>query len=381
MTKRKIIYFILSIISVLFYILFVGELSFYLMVFVVLLPAFLAAVLLIGKFSIKCSIDIKYKTAFKNSNCQFFLTVSNKSIFPFPTSIIKIEYKNKLCQTVNNMYISVPIHPRVTQTVNFSLCSNCCGIMNVKIASVRLFDYIKLFSCRAKVMKETDVYIIPEISSKILDHRLKNIFADDSEKFSKFKSGDDPSEIFDLKDYQPGDKLSRIHWNLSTKQNQLITKHYSQCISSPIAIIPDIDFNVTSLSEIDSALEIFYGISFLLIENEIIHKIYRFPSSEEITVSDRETLNKCYIDILKYAQDTGITTDKIYRISERQSELYVITNKDFNSYKISEASLNGKINYIFVNEAFENEDFIRSDSINISKLPVNSASDRLNRIL
>lgn len=381
MAKRKFLYFVLSVISIVFYVLFVENLSFYLMIFIIILPMFLGAVLLIGKFNIKCSLDIKYKTALKNSNCQFFLTISNKSIFPFPTSVIKIEYTNKLCKTVNSMYISVPIHPRVTQTVNFALCSDCCGIMNVKIVSVRLFDYIKLFSCRARVMKENDVYILPDISSEILDYHMKSIFADDSDKFSKLRSGDDPSEIFDLKDYAPGDKLSRIHWNLSSKQNQLITKHYSQCISSPIAIIPDVDFKGGSLMEIDAALEVFYGISFSFIENEIIHKILLFPSSEEITVSDADILNKCYIDILKYAENTGVTPDKIRSISERQSELYVITNKDFNNYKISEASINGKINYVFVNEAFENVDFIRSDNINISKLPVNSASAHLDRIL
>ncbi len=380
MTARKIIYFILIIISVMFYILFLEDLSFYLLIFILALPLFLATVLMIGKFNIKCTLSSEYKTSLKNNKCKFFLNIRNKSIFPFPISVIIIEYSNKLSGTANKMYISVPIHPHKSQTVSFALSSDYCGVMNVKITSIRLYDYIKLFSCKVKVMKETDIYVIPEATSDILKKERKTIYADDSEKFSRIKSGDDPSEIFELKDYSPGDKLSRIHWNLSSKQNQLITKHYSQCISSPVTVIPDFDF-YTPLTELDGVLEFFYGLSFILSENEITHKIHLTGISEEIIVSDYDTLNNCYIDILKRRENIALNKEDILSASEGQSEIYIITNKKRDDYQIPENIISGETYYIFISDEFKKADFMQADNLKIAQLPVYAVAEYLERIL
>lgn len=341
----------------------------------------MAVILLIGKFMVKFSLNSESDIFLKNNNCQFILTINNKSIFPFPMAIVKIEYLNKFSSLPNNMFISVPIHPHTIQTITFNLSSDYCGIINVKIKSIKLFDYIKLFSCNIKSENNTEVFIIPEIFNDIPENDIKTISADDSEKFSKLKSGDDPSEIFELKNYVPGDKINRIHWNLSSKQNQLITKHYSQCISSPIIIIPDINFDQISLLEIDAVLELFYGISFYFTENEIIHKIYMPLFSENVNVVDYDTLNDCYINLLKGSHETDISLEEIMSMSEDNSAIYIVTNKEFKDYKISDISIAGEINYIFVSDSFGKPDFMQSDNIKISRLSSQTALDYLEQIL
>lgn len=381
MILRKVIYFILTVISIIFYILFIEKLSFYTMVFVIALPAALAIILIIAKFNIKCSLSAENKMTIKNDNCKFYLKIKNKSIFPFPMTDIKIEYLNKISGAANNMYISVPIHSHTTQTICFSLSSDYCGIMNVKVKWIRLTDYIKLFSCKVKAEADTDVFIIPEISSENCEYNFKSISTDESEKFSKTQSGDDPSEIFELKNYVPGDKINRIHWNLSSKQNQLITKYYSQGISSPTTIIPDFDFESSSLYEIDGSLEIFYGISYIFTENEIIHNIYISSTSEIVSVSNCNTLNECYVNILSEMKNNFIDIDAIRSISENQSQIYIITNKRLNEYPVTEFISNGEIHYIFISDSFEKSEFIHSDNMKISKLPAAAASDYIEKIL
>ena len=49
----------------------------------------------------------------------------------------------------------------------------------------------------------------------------------DSDRFSTYKKGDDPSEIFDIREYADGDKIQRIHWKLSSKTGDLMVKEGS----------------------------------------------------------------------------------------------------------------------------------------------------------
>ncbi len=104
----------------------------------------------------------------------------------------------------------------------------------------------------------------------------------DSKIFKKHNSGDDPSEIFALKEYVMGDKPNRIHWNLSLKHNELIVRHYSQPVNSSIILI--IDFCGTSGADaqaLDTAAEVAFSIAFFLTENDIPFKLAYYCKSED----------------------------------------------------------------------------------------------------
>ena len=86
------------------------------------------------------------------SNCLYY----GKSLIEmcirdrFSNSIITIEYFNNLLKSYDTMILTVPIHPLCNERINFSLTSDYCGILNIKIKSIQIYDFIKLFSCRIK---------------------------------------------------------------------------------------------------------------------------------------------------------------------------------------------------------------------------------------
>lgn len=368
MLSRKILYFILIVISVLFYILYIEKFSFYLMIFILSFPVAMLIILLFGKLFIKCTLTPVSATSIKKSNCGFNLKIINKSIFPFPTAVIKIKYKNRLSDNSDIFKISVPIHSLASQTITFNLSSEFCGIVNAKVVHIRLFDYLKLFSCRIKSESQADVYIIPDATAEIIPNKLNKIHDEASTEFSKYKSGDDPSEIFELKDYVPGDKINRIHWNLSSKQNQLITKHYSLNIDSPVAVISDILFDMkeTNLIKIDTALEIIYKVSFTLLENQIKHYGHIKGIHEAFYISDFESLNNFYITLLDKTNHK--TDDSLPDDIFSKSEIYLVTNKPYKNYEITEYNSSAQIKYIFSGNYSEQSVTRQTDSIKIHLL-------------
>lgn len=62
----------------------------------------------------------------------------------------------------------------------------------------------------------------------------------DSDRFSTYKKGDDPSEIFDIREYADGDKIQRIHWKLSSKTGDLMVKEGSLPLMKEIHIFIDL---------------------------------------------------------------------------------------------------------------------------------------------
>ncbi len=347
MFSRKIIYSVLIVISVFFYILFVDKLSFYIMVFVFSLPVAFLIVLLSAKIGVKCKLTAVSKTAMKKSGCDFNLKIVNKTFFPYPSSVVKIYYRNDLSENEEIMKISFPVHPRTSQTLTFRLSSEYCGVLNVKIHHIRIYDYIKLFSCRVKTETNAHVYITPDPVIQSVPDAFRTIVTDESNEFSKYKSGDDPSEIFELKEFVQGDKINRIHWNLSSKQNQLITKHYSLAVNTSVAIIVDIDFNST-LQKIDTALEFFYTLSYSLTEHHINHVLYVKGLDKLYEISDYEHLEEVYINILKYKSCSENDSEIISKLTAEKSDFFLVTNRPFKNYDIPDISDFSRLKCFFI---------------------------------
>ena len=348
MFSRKIIYSVLIIISVFFYILFVEKLSFYIMIFVFSLPFAFLIVLLSAKIGIKCTLTAASKTAIKKSDCDFNLKIINKTFFPYPSSVVKIYYRNDLSENEEIMKISFPVHPRTSQTLTFRLSSDFCGVLNVRMHHIKIYDYIKLFSCRVKTETNAHVYITPDPVIQSVPEVFRTIVTDESNEFSKCKSGDDPSEIFELKEFVQGDRINRIHWNLSSKQNQLITKHYSLAINTSIAIIVDIDFNST-LQKIDTTLEFFYALSYSLTEHHINHVIYVKGFDKLYEIYDYEHLEELYINILKYKPDSENDGEILSKLITEKSDFFLVTNRSFKNYDIPDIPDFSRLKCFFTN--------------------------------
>lgn len=389
MIITKIFYFILIIISLLFYFLYIGDLSLYLMIFIISLPVLLGIIILIAKFKIKFDISAASPTSVKNEKCKFTLSIKNKTIFPFSNSLIKIEYKNKLSGIKNYMDIYVPIHPLTEEKLNFYLSSDYCGILNIKIQSVKIYDFIKLFSCKIKPNINTDIYILPNIDFDNISHISKVLNDDNNDIYSKIKSGDDPSEIFELKSYIPGDKINRIHWNLSFKRNKFITKYYSQPVNSSIIVVLDL-IKIDSIYSIDTAIELFYNISAQMIKNQITFEICYFnlqsQEIEYINISDIDTLIEITILLMNnfiVDYNNSIIND-IGKACINKSELFFITNKYENNddiIKLFDNNYSTEKSLIFVSDAFSKSKFKYLENLTIAEIPAGKFNENIEKIL
>lgn len=237
----------------------------------------------ITKKCITLEFAVKDKNVAKNVDFPIQLVVTNKSFFPIGKADVKIEYYNIFNDEVSAFDLYLPIQARNSQRVTFRLSSKFCGIIKIKSSCLHIYDPLKIFKFKAAECINTEVNILPE------GHEISGIVQytdrvnEESDIFSEHRSGDDPSEVFDLREYNPGDKLNRIHWKLSSKKDDFIVKEYSMPIDVPCVLFLDLNSyssNSQKLPVLDTVIETFISLSQFLLDNERGHSVVYFDNSQ-----------------------------------------------------------------------------------------------------
>ena len=295
------VYIILYITSLLFYILYKGAFSFYLFAFLTLMPV---VIFIINEYlsrKIKVSFIKKKQTAAKSSRIPLVIKVENKSVFPAANMTINIDCIGTLTNKKDTVKINTPVYPKDTQYLKMQIYGEHYGNIKVKLRKCVISDFLKLFRIKVKKLEkenltETEFTIVPDyipIENNIADY---SEYAMESNEFSKISKGDDPSEIFDIHEYTDGDRISRIHWKLTAKQDKTMVKDYSLPITNAIVLL--IDFGIKNdvnnkLDVYDTIIESVSAISRYLTENSVNHKAVWFDiknnTIKEVVINDDES--------------------------------------------------------------------------------------------
>ncbi len=124
--------------------------------------------------------------------------------------------------------------------------TSCVGTVRMEISKVWCYDLIGLIAIPVpkrlwKKLEGESLLVTPTVSEvPVLVSRQSRDFAGESEVYSKEKGGDDASEIFRIRNYQPGDKLRSIHWKLSAKTNELMVCEESLPLGCPVLFFLDL---------------------------------------------------------------------------------------------------------------------------------------------
>lgn len=209
--------------------------------------------------------------------------VTNHSIFPVSYFGLNFSYSfyNDNLKTRNR--ISMSMNARSEQIVHCHIKTTNCGMITYSCDSFQVYDYFRLFSLRKKTKEAIRIMILPklyEIEENFIPN--PNGIVKDGDIYSKQKPGDDPSEVFGIREYQEGDRLHRIHWKLSSKKDQLMIKEFSLPINCSVDIIVDLYCdNKRDKKYMDSLYEVVASLSNHFILSNIIHSITWYDSNKQ----------------------------------------------------------------------------------------------------
>ena len=384
MIKTKIIYFFIIIGTFLFAILYSDYFPLAIFIITLVLPIILNIIIRIIKKSI--SLDIKSIDVAQNKNddIEVKILIKNNSIFPAINGELKLYYYNKFSGNKETEYINFPINSKETESIDFKIKSKYCGKLIIELQSLKIYDYLTFSSVKKKLNKSKEIIVLPQIYDLNFSGNVININSLDGEIFSKDKAGDDPSEVFNVREYVEGDKIQRIHWKLSSKVDNVMIKEYSQPIVHNSIIIVEICESENNINTIQGIIETAISLSHMLLSYNYIHYICWYDKSKDffnkIIINSEEDMLGVACELLSlkpYTDDVlSLKNYNIEKGSEEYSRKFYVTS-NIPKTNIMDIKENENMDIFYLDDGSKSN----IDGINIKTIDVNNLKNSLENLV
>lgn len=352
----KLVYFLITLCSAVFYVLYKGDLSFYLLAFLLAMPVVLYAALAIGSAFLKIKVYCDSPVTERGKAAVIKINLYNRSFLPVSSCMVKIRYTVSAPFEDEIPFVhtaSVPLGGRASETVSLNFLPKHCGAVSVTVKSVRLRDLMGITSVRKKVGFNMRITVLPAILPVSPSIESNYVYSAESSVFSREKPGDDPSEIFMLREYRDGDRHNLIHWKLSGRSDNFIVRELSKPVGSRILIMADTG-SCRSAEGADRVLEAAASVSCSLAESGAAHTFavplggYSLRTSE---ITDPDSLYTELAEIcrgikeLEYGSNIAYVaeiSDSVYVANGGFSRVIAVSEQDGGAYADELSSICGE---------------------------------------
>ena len=303
-----ITYIILTIFIGIFHILYKGDLSFIILAFLFALPVVMFIILAIQVRLLQISVSSDNAVSERGKAASIRVILNNRSVLPIAACKISVRYRSVYMSDVsskpnNEKYsITIPVKQRTVETVSLSLTPDHCGVVEFYIKNIKITDFLGFSFLFRKIGFADKIIVLPNAFP--MNGSLENGIVNGSESntFSAVRAGDDPSEIFQLREYRDGDRHNRIHWKLSSRSESFIVKELSQPVNSKILILCDFS-GCGDAEHTDMVFDMAMTLSSFFIRNGTAHTLAAAYDDFTLFTADISNDNELY------AAFTGLCTD------------------------------------------------------------------------
>ncbi len=245
----------------------------------------------------------------KGQSAEVKITVKNDSRFSVFSCDVTLSIRNLLTGDDTDERFSFAVGGGKAIVFPFSIQNELCGCAELSIKEVRVGDPFRLLTRKRPAQARASVYFFPHPIQLPLQSDVFEAYDMESFRYSSARRGDDPSDIFAIRAYMPGDSMKAIHWKLSGKLGDVQVKEYGLPVDSKLLILLDRDMEpgqeLTAQQRSDAA-ELAISLSYTLWQRGLSHCVgwydYRFSqfvtrpvtSESDFWESAREMLRAPY---------------------------------------------------------------------------------------
>ena len=267
---------------------------------------------LIGLFFAYRGINVRIVTPEKNisRNSIGYMKVilDNRSIVVSYDTCVKVDTENTFYGGKSGAVFSLPAAARKSFEHHIPLKYSMNGIYKFTIENITIRDLMGFVSIKKKQECTTEVNVFPESTTNLaLD--MADISRGMTESEETVKKGHDFSDVSDVREYIPGDKLMSIHWKLSAKRDILMVKDRVSMSDQQMVIL-------TELCGGDEAVDDILSLTYAVIEKMVRDQTYvrlMWWSDGNFSFEERQIMN---LENLREAF-TSLYYEKIYNDSEK----------------------------------------------------------------
>lgn len=315
----RVLYLILLLGCWLFYVLYRDTLSLLTFAAVVIFPLISLIMLLITAFSAKLGVVCENRSGVceKGSVIRFRVWVKNPSFLPAQSVTLNFSVKNSFGGGEKRLSAVVALPAFGSGGASAAVMSEHCGNIIFTPEYAVFHDLFRLFKIKRRLGKPVGICVLPRLSptDEISENQAE--CHSDGAEFSVSVSGDDPSEIFDIREYRDGDPQNRILHKLSARYENLLVRELSQPADKRLYLFADSFFSGNTeeqLAECDRMLCALCSVSAAFLEDGTSFALH-FSEGNSRLVTDEDSwfsaLSELYSEIGKTRSDClyGLLSD------------------------------------------------------------------------
>lgn len=230
----------------------------------------------------------------------------------------QIFVRNRLCIPVCKMRINLSYQYAGEEKKN-------SGKVCAELVDCRVYDVLGIWSFRKRMKKKAEILIFPKTYPIVTEVTVQtsNFFLE-GERFSEEVSGDDPSELFALRDYQPGDRMARIHWKLSARKGEWYVKEFGRPVGTAVLLLlePVWKEGGQSAAEISRYLQTAVSLVRSLLNAECSHVVSWIMENGELERARIFTEEDVYLFAIRFLETWGAGRASHESLTESYRSIY-----------------------------------------------------------
>ena len=224
----------------------------------------------------------------KNEEIPLQINIRNKSVMPIFCCVCLCA-ENRLTDTSEYREIRMVLPPGRKTERSVTISDEYCGRITVRIDKIDIEDPLRILAAE-HVTKEVDgeggkksidslkrnCYVAPLIGTMTIPSDWLDSYDMESYRYSQYEKGNDPGEVFGVREYIEGDSPKQIHWKLTAKLGEMTVKIPSLPVENNILVILDNLLEEGTRLEADRRsrmIEDYCSLSMSLAEKDIAHSI------------------------------------------------------------------------------------------------------------
>lgn len=242
----------------------------------------------------------------------------------------RIGYKNVMARSYRHVTLTAQEVPDGASGYQYELLISEAGSYEFRLEALLFYDKLGIFHLKKKGKGGVHVTVLPEIREMpvSIGYRVRNFYGD-SDVYDELRPGYDPGEVFGVREFHDGDRLSSVLWKLSAKTEELMVRENSLPKACPVRL-----FLYAYGDGTDGMLESIAGMAFSLMDARCaFFAVWMSRSQKEILRARVDDEESFYLFLVTYMQDcseefTG-DLEKMYRDKYRgEYGLHSITFRD-----------------------------------------------------
>lgn len=282
------------------------------------------------KCTIRAVLDVPVGIAEPEKENLVKLVITNRGLLPLTRLEALVAVEDICTGRKRSEWMKVSSVLRGESTFVRSVAFSGTGTYRVWLKKLKVYDFTGLFYGKVRAKGEKKVQVMPKLHDipVRLSLSVRNFFGE-ADVYDETYPGHDNSELFEVREYQKGDRLQNIHWKLTAKQDELMVKEHSLPKACPVVLF--LDFHPTKRMKRQERmipyLEVAASLVFSLTDSECPHYVVWFDKELQdivrLRVEDEEGLFY-FLSILMEIVWTQPKEDIILRYREKyKREPYV----------------------------------------------------------